>query len=541
MQNPKFQESKDKLILKAQNEASSFLLAKYGNGKITSCKDSLTHKEAVLGGFYEFSGSITITADVETGRGFHQVEMGMTVNTNDIEVESTNLQEKIENSLNRSQETNLQDTTVHASLDAFILTDDGTPYLKVSHVDLNGADLGIVGKNEYAKSPDKVALLKSIITDKLTRIASEGSAIVFTGTFAEPTIIKQAAGCDQCAASMINGVFCHETGCPNKKRKTRDDDEQADVESSKKSWLTADFDEPEMDIPADYPVQPLDDDHEVPGKATCGTCNRSWDDSVSTSMTPTPSGRCPFEQFHSATEPIAIQENMPRATQSNKLTQDMQVEAQITDSAKDKVKNQAVNALVSMLQSMGFGSAKVAEVTPSAEGFDIMTTLDHAGTTKAVSIPVAIKEATVVLPKKSLVSTLINKGLDIRARLSEDFSQEVLLKIAAIEEKLAYETNEVTSILNDTPEVVVEKVASDSSNEQFMGDTDVLTVQKHLLPNHEDLKEGDVISDGANDWEIFDTEAQQNDKNEGSSSEWKLRKKPTPQEDKKKSKERMDI
>lgn len=32
--------------------------------------------------------------------------------------------------------------------------------------------------------------------------------------------------------------------------------------------------------------------------ATCGTCGLSWDDGKSTSMTPTPSGRCPFEHFH---------------------------------------------------------------------------------------------------------------------------------------------------------------------------------------------------------------------------------------------------
>jgi hypothetical protein len=32
--------------------------------------------------------------------------------------------------------------------------------------------------------------------------------------------------------------------------------------------------------------------------ATCGTCGRSWDDTISTSMTPVPSGRCPFEYEH---------------------------------------------------------------------------------------------------------------------------------------------------------------------------------------------------------------------------------------------------
>lgn len=33
--------------------------------------------------------------------------------------------------------------------------------------------------------------------------------------------------------------------------------------------------------------------------ATCGDCGRSWDDAKSTSITPVPSGRCPFEAFHS--------------------------------------------------------------------------------------------------------------------------------------------------------------------------------------------------------------------------------------------------
>ena len=32
--------------------------------------------------------------------------------------------------------------------------------------------------------------------------------------------------------------------------------------------------------------------------ATCGTCGRTWDDSIITGMTPAPSARCPFEYFH---------------------------------------------------------------------------------------------------------------------------------------------------------------------------------------------------------------------------------------------------
>ena len=47
------------------------------------------------------------------------------------------------------------------------------------------------------------------------------------------------------------------------------------------------------DIPEDWPVQPDDD-----GDSTCETCGLSWHDDVPTSLTPVPSGRCPFESFH---------------------------------------------------------------------------------------------------------------------------------------------------------------------------------------------------------------------------------------------------
>ena len=32
--------------------------------------------------------------------------------------------------------------------------------------------------------------------------------------------------------------------------------------------------------------------------ATCGSCGRTWEDGISTSVTPTPSARCPFEHWH---------------------------------------------------------------------------------------------------------------------------------------------------------------------------------------------------------------------------------------------------
>lgn len=42
------------------------------------------------------------------------------------------------------------------------------------------------------------------------------------------------------------------------------------------------------------------------GWALCGHCHRGWNDDKSTSVTPTPSGRCPFEYEHVyEDEPVA--------------------------------------------------------------------------------------------------------------------------------------------------------------------------------------------------------------------------------------------
>ena len=51
-------------------------------------------------------------------------------------------------------------------------------------------------------------------------------------------------------------------------------------------------------IPKNWPVQPLKLDQEAKDRVTCGYCGLSWDDAIVTSITPTPSGRCPFESFH---------------------------------------------------------------------------------------------------------------------------------------------------------------------------------------------------------------------------------------------------
>jgi hypothetical protein len=46
-----------------------------------------------------------------------------------------------------------------------------------------------------------------------------------------------------------------------------------------------------------------DDGREVVVVMTCGSCGRSWNDAAVSAITPTPSGRCPFEYEHEGGRP----------------------------------------------------------------------------------------------------------------------------------------------------------------------------------------------------------------------------------------------
>jgi hypothetical protein len=43
-------------------------------------------------------------------------------------------------------------------------------------------------------------------------------------TLADAQPVTAAPHCNQCAALVINGVFCHETGCPNSRKTWMQDD-----------------------------------------------------------------------------------------------------------------------------------------------------------------------------------------------------------------------------------------------------------------------------------------------------------------------------
>ena len=513
-----FEETKHKLISFAEQKAMLYLATKYGVSKLA--KESYVELTSTVdpeSSSLRFNGKITCFANT----GLKQVGLDMTINENDINVESEkDIQSSIENALNAQQEA---EPVVTASLDGFILTDTGSKYLKVSHPALENADLGIVGKNEYTASPDKSELLQTIVKDAMTRVTSEQVKVAFTGEFKEPIVEKiadQSTGkCNDCGGPMEQGAdaFCDSCSA----REAFGKKAALEQKAAKKSWLTSS-------------INKQADDCLSCGKKTNGTEDFCAECQEEEKM------QGSFDAVESEASLVAIKEDMPMARMSDHLAQMAQFEEQAISAAQEKIKTQAVNSLISMLQGMGYGSARVAEVVSSKEGLDVMTYVEADGTTKAVNIPVSVKDSSVTLPKKSLVSTLISKGIDVKAKLSENFSQEILEKIAAIEERVRYEQEEANAIIAERPSCIV-KEANESRNTMFLGDTDTLTVQKHFIPHHEDLKLHDKISDGTDQWEIVNMEAQQNDKNENSSSLWTLKKCRAPEADSKEPKTKISL
>lgn len=493
----KFNDAKDRLVTAAERAAGAYLLRKYGSAHLTGePKVELTHVQDEHSSAFLFSGKITCYAADSL---LNQVAVETTINENDIEVTSEDVQANITNALVSAEEN--QDVLL-ASLNGFRLTDDGTPYLKVSHLDFNESKLGVIGKNEYQSSTNKVALLKGIVKD-----AFINSVVTFTGEFAEPTInkiatqdepkqvIKEAAarGCAMCMGGAHGSCSGGSCSCDDKETHMK----------QKHSWLTNEL---LKEADSEYP------DYE-PGKEV----KEAADD---------------FKG-------ITINEDMPRGKSADTLVQATQAEEQSALEAQLKVEHEAANELMSLLQGMGYGTAKAIEVTSSKDGVDVMTAIDHKGAVKAVSIPVVVKEGKYILPKKALLSTLIEKGLDVRAKLMEQFDADTLSKLAAIDEKVAYEEQEAQAALNWRP--AVQKEANEGKNTMFEGDTDTLTVQKHLLPNHDKLKVGDKISDGSDQWEITNQGGQQNSKGEGDSSLWTLKKCQNPERSKDEPKNKIPL
>jgi uncharacterized OB-fold protein len=88
----------------------------------------------------------------------------------------------------------------------------------------------------------------------------EQGRVVFKKASQATAIDKEAAGCNQCDAAVINGVFCHETGCPNaRKEREQEQMEDMDMDAANEKLVDPEFikdvkrNDPMMNKPFGYP------------------------------------------------------------------------------------------------------------------------------------------------------------------------------------------------------------------------------------------------------------------------------------------------
>jgi hypothetical protein len=366
-----------------------------------------------------------------------------------------------------------------------------------------------------------------------TRIASElPTKFNFTGEFKEPVIEKpviekqasaESKKCSECGEVLEYGRHSMD----GKPCKVVDEKKEA----AKKSWLTAEFMKKAEGYAGSDDPEPYKDSEQIEENENYVLWQTPYKDHTSYWVSDKTGDELnSFNTIEEARAAMAtgkglevldeaslgIKEDMPRASMSDSMSQMAQVESQVLASAKDKLVTEAVNSLVAMLHGMGYGTAKIAEVTDSTDGLDVMAAVDDAGAVKAVSIPVTIKDAKVVLPKKSLVSALISKGLDIRAKLSEQFDLDVLEKMAAAEEKAAYETREAEAILSER----IIKTAGDEPKTQFEGTNEVVYLNHHLIPDALDLDIGNVVHLDGISYKLVSKSKDQLSKGDGDASTW---------------------
>jgi hypothetical protein len=155
---------------------------------------------------------------------------------------------------------------------------------------------------EGAQAPQYAAPAKADALRTLARVLDEGEQ----GDDADAlrAIANRVYGPDECAECGSLGSQCCAPDCETQRQPDNEcphcggPDLQDTPAGRHCISCGVNVDEYEPEIPANYPVQPLGHDDAAERRTTCGTCSLSWDDAKVTSMTPTPSGRCPFEAFH---------------------------------------------------------------------------------------------------------------------------------------------------------------------------------------------------------------------------------------------------
>lgn len=197
-QEARVADAKARLVRDSENTLLNKFIHFYGNCRLAETTAELNQIASETTEGLSFDGSISLTASVYDTNGEKTVTIAVPVKANQFDlVSDDDLRKMISEATAAETHTELPAINVdkiEASLADFSLIDDGSNYLKVFHPSLDsGRELGVIAKDEYAKSTNKEALLTSILADNVNNTQLENAhELSFTGSFVEPAITVEA-------------------------------------------------------------------------------------------------------------------------------------------------------------------------------------------------------------------------------------------------------------------------------------------------------------------------------------------------------------
>lgn len=495
-ENNRVDAAKQRLISEIENKVASALRTTFGNGKLVGSSESFDlaySGEGPVSDSYVFNGKVLVNAELDNGTSFSKIKVEATVSDNEIAIPSEEtLKEQVKASSTEHKELPIEEAKVlEADLGKFVVSDNGTDYLSVSHPSLWGTAVGVVSKNEYNDTKNKEALLKTMFNDRITNSAEDSYWILrFTGSFVAPVITKVA-----------QEEFVEES-----------------VDKEAKKCEVCEDELSEKD----------------PGRLYDPTCFGYLCEKHSKS-----SNQNLIEEF---TPPESVSmDDLPRGRQADSFRQNVETEEAIVENKRSKLETTVSNSIVSHLRNLKYGSPKVGNVTSKLEytedGFTgeivIGASVETKSGLKVISFPVDIQSDKVNLPNKQVVAEAVAKGTDVRKQLESEIAQEILDKMADVDELENWKEATTEASLDDAVDkkASLEKEAAEPGGIQYLGPQNTIKINKHMLSSP-DMEIGEILYADGFHWKLTDKSGQQLSKGEDDGTLWTFTKVETEKEPK---------
>jgi hypothetical protein len=206
--------------------------------------------------------------------------------------------------------------------------------------------------------------------------------------------------------------------------------------------------------------------------------------------------------------PEQLQAALPDSFRQATETEDYRVNAQ-----REKLSNQVANDLIPHLRSLAYEDIKISEVdyTDLKDGENglsgtvaVTATLIDGPALRRVTFPVHVENSSYSFGQKSITATrsLIASSVDIHAEVEAKLAEEALAKNAETDTLEQWKETETTAALDDVKVAPIVKVAMNGGGTQYVGPTDVIEMDKHLLGLPDDTEIGEEICADGFRWKL---------------------------------------